>query len=154
MMRKFCVFTLVLLDLVSVIVVDGVQAQEPLAQESINVRLAVSVMQNMQIIDPIQIDKSALSGLDKEKSLIVEKAGKVRIESNVDWNLKVHTNFNAHYNVYLKIGNRWKKVTASGTSFAGKRGDQLLNLAVKIEKKEAVSSDNRKPIQLAFTLGN
>ena len=154
-MKKFYVIALVFL--VSVVAVNGVQAQEPLAQESINVKLAVSAIQNMQIIDPVKIDGNALSELDKEENMVVEEAGKIRIKSNTPWNLKVHNKSRSNYNVYLNIRNEWKKITARGASFNGKEGDKLLVVDVKVERKsgtETVNINNNESIQLSFTLGH
>jgi len=131
-MKRFNLFILVFLVLVSGF--NVVEAEEPLAQESINVRLKVSVMQNIKIIDPVKIDKDALSELDRGESLSIREAGKFKIESNVDWKLKVQTNINSNYDVYLRMNNSWKKVTDGGTTFTGKKEDQLINLDVKIKK--------------------
>jgi len=153
-MKRFNLFILVFLVLVSGF--NVVEAEEPLAQESINVRLKVSVMQNIKIIDPVKIDKDALSELDRGESLSIREAGKFKIESNVDWKLKVQTNINSNYDVYLRMNNSWKKVTDGGTTFTGKKEDQLINLDVKIKKNSNIQTVNinEEPIQINFTLGN
>lgn len=155
-MKRFNLFILVFLVLVSLVGVNVVEAEEPLAQESINVRLRVSVMQNMQIIDPVKIDEEVLSGLDRGESLVIGEAGKIKIESNIDWKLKVQTNSNSNYDLYLKMNNGWKKVTAGGTTFTGKKEEQLINLDVKIEKNANIQTVNinEEVIQLNFTLGS
>jgi len=155
-MKRFNLFILVFLVLMLAVGINVVEAEEPLAQESINVRLRVSVMQNMKIIDPVKIDEVALSELDRGESLSIREAGKIKIESNIDWKLKVQTNSNSNYDVYLNMNNAWKKVTASGTTFTGKKEDQLINLDVKIEKNANIQTVNINddPIQLNFILGN
>ena len=155
-MKRFNLFILVFLVLMLAVGINVVEAEEPLAQESINVRLRVSVMQNMKIIDPVKIDEVALSELDRGESLSIKEAGKIKIESNIDWKLKVQTNSNSNYDVYLRMNDGWKKVTANGTAFTGKKENQLINLDVKIEKNSNIQTANINddPIQLNFILGN
>jgi len=151
------IYLLFLVFILSVIVLSGniVQADNTLAQESIEVNVRVPVMQKLEIIEPISIESL---NTDSEQSLIKENAGQIRVLSNTNWELQIVDNNNPNLNIFLRLNNdtnnEWKQISEVSSSFNGNQGKNDLSFDIKIETtgSEDLSNIDINQIQLSYTL--
>jgi hypothetical protein len=133
-------------------------AEQP-DQTRIKVNIKVSVMQRLEVVEPVAITfKYPWAGAENGTPLLIEDAGSVEVNSNVDWVLNVNALSNHDYNIYVRPAGKayapWLEVGSLPRSYSGSWGIHVISWDIKIEPVNLshVAQEREETVELGFTL--
>lgn len=131
-------------------------AGKELASEEIKVIVNIPAHQELEVINPIEIENdSMLDTSENGESVVINDVGKIRVRSNTSWKLQLDSiDKNPNYNIWIKeSGESEWQVVSSRPSFTGEKGNRVLKFDLKIVSNE-VSTEKRgnKSINFRYSL--
>ena len=152
--------TLLLIFALMVVGISGnaVEASDVLAEESIEVRVNIPVMQQMNVIEPAVIEYDfSEADVNNGEAIVVEEAGVFEVKSNADWSLKLDNFTSGNLDVMVRRSDdhnaSWQTVDAVNGYINGSNGTEKVAIDVKVvpgagATAEAVSGQ----VELGYTL--
>ncbi len=136
---------------------NPVDAENNLASDSIEVRVTIPVMQEMEVVEPVVIDNldSLFNDQEAGESVVIENAGAIRVDSNANWRLEVNNLASvSNYDIYFRVKgeNRWQKVSGRTGSINGENGSRLLKFDLKIVDRGTSSQNSNERVEFNYTL--
>ena len=152
MTKKLTVFFIAALMVIGMSA-QGAEAGDALAEETIDVRVNVPVMQQMEVKEAAVVEYDFS---ESEEAVIVENAGAVEVESNADWRLNLDNFATSEVDVLVRRSGEseadWRRVDGINGGFQGTNGSEEIEVDVKVRPAGSTQAEAEGRVELGFTL--